>query len=216
MIQQRKSSVPPASLSQRKSYRGDDVCRQLAEDHDGKCYLCEYPVHHLYEVEHLQSRNHYPELTYDWQNLFLVCGACNKKKSDNFDQLPNPLTTPIETHLRIIPDLGDMGNSVQVSLLSAVPGGEQAVELISRIHNGNNPKQGRRAKEERFHKFYMQEITRFSIALIGYRKTATPQARQAVVDMLSLQSSFLGTKYTLLRESGMLNDFAEETRWNRQ
>ena len=216
MIQQRKNSISPESLSRAKSYRGDDVCNMLVADHDGKCYLCECAVHHLYEVEHLQSRYNHPELSFEWKNLFLACGACNKKKGDDFDDLPDPLSTPLEKHLRIIPDLDDMGNSVQVSLLDSIPGGNRAVELISRIHNGNNPQKGRAYREESFHRIYMKEITLFIKALIDYRRTASDASRQTVVEMLSLQSTFLGTKYSLLRESGMLNDFEEETRWNRQ
>lgn len=216
MIQQRKSSVAPESLSRGKSYRDGDVCRLLAADQDHKCYLCECAFQHQFEVDHLKSRNRYPELTYDWQNLFLVCGPCNRKKGDAFDTLPDPLTTPLEKHLHIIPDLENMGSSVQVRLLDSIPGGEQAVELISRIHNGSDPKKGRTYREECFHDLYMREMTRFIKALIDHRKNATAASRHAVVEMLSQNSTFLGSKFSVLRECGMLNDFAEETRWNRQ
>lgn len=215
MIQQKKSVVPPASLARGVKYNEDDVCQQLYEDHHGKCYLCEQPVGNLYEVEHLRSRKFHPERTHDWNNLFLACTACNRKKGSRFDNLPDPLSTPLEEYIRIIPNLEDMGSSVQVSLISDIPGGEQAVQLLSRIHNGSDPRIGRSHREEVFYNRYIKEITRFNVALMEYRRCASALSRQNVVDMLSLQNSFLGTKYSILRECGLLTDFAEEIRWNK-
>lgn len=35
-------------------------------------------------MEHLRPKSEYPELTYTWSNLFLVCRNCNGIKSDRF------------------------------------------------------------------------------------------------------------------------------------
>ncbi len=215
MIQQRKSKKCPPSLMRRKSYKGDDVCEQLFSDHDGKCYLCEARVGCYYEIDHLQSRKHFPERTYDWQNLFLACGSCNNKKKDNFDDLPDPLSTPLEEIIRITPDPATLCERVQVRLLKDIPSGKQLVRLLARVYNGTNPSM-RKYREKLFYEGFKCVVASFTEKLLAYRKSPSPDTRRRVVDMLRVDQPFLGAKYSILYESNMLNDFADETRWNRK
>jgi uncharacterized protein (TIGR02646 family) len=61
----------------------------LAACHYGKCCYCETPLDANSEVEHWRPKSRYYWLAYSWDNLFLSCGFCNKKKGDAFP-LDNP------------------------------------------------------------------------------------------------------------------------------
>lgn len=84
MIKTTRTTDAPKSLQKQSKYDGKDVKEQLKHDFNRKCYLCETVVDKGYEVEHLRPKSEYPELTYTWDNLFLVCRNCNGIKSDRF------------------------------------------------------------------------------------------------------------------------------------
>lgn len=48
-----------------------------AEEYGVRCAYCEGPIHHSGHIEHFRrkNRNHFPQLTFVWENLFLVCGS---------------------------------------------------------------------------------------------------------------------------------------------
>ena len=52
--------------------------------HQGKCCYCETALDANSEVEHWRPKSHYYWLAYSWDNLFLSCGFCNKKKGNAF------------------------------------------------------------------------------------------------------------------------------------
>ena len=87
MIRVAKSSVIPCSLSTTKAYDGSDVLQQLEDDHHMKCYLCERSLCTDFQVEHHQSKEIYPELRQDWNNLFWTCAYCNGKKRHRNEKL---------------------------------------------------------------------------------------------------------------------------------
>jgi uncharacterized protein (TIGR02646 family) len=60
------------------------VAPELYDCHHGKCCYCEAPLDANYEVEHWRPKSGYYWLAYDWDNLLLVCGFCNKTKSNQF------------------------------------------------------------------------------------------------------------------------------------
>ena len=93
MIRVKKCSVAPASLSRTKRYDGEDVKKQLLEDHHEKCYICERRLVTDFEIEHFKSQDNHPELKQEWSNLFLVCSYCNGK---------NPYTNIISDSAKII------------------------------------------------------------------------------------------------------------------
>lgn len=48
-----------------------------AAEYGVRCAYCEGPIFHEGHIEHFRRKNskHYPELTFDWNNLFLACGS---------------------------------------------------------------------------------------------------------------------------------------------
>lgn len=55
--------------------------------HGGLCCYCEQRVGHVAHehIEHRQPKSLFPELTFDWENLHLVCPICNIAKGNEWD-----------------------------------------------------------------------------------------------------------------------------------
>lgn len=53
------------------------VTTDEAEEYGVRCAYCESAIHHEGHIEHFRRKNpaHFPELTFAWVNLFLVCGS---------------------------------------------------------------------------------------------------------------------------------------------
>lgn len=88
MVKVERSSNAPASLEieAKKAagkYDKPDVIAQLKEDFHDKCYICEIKGLQDPEVEHLlpHENGKYLDRKFDWNNLFLSCGHCNKVKN---------------------------------------------------------------------------------------------------------------------------------------
>jgi uncharacterized protein (TIGR02646 family) len=94
MIRVKKAISEPSALQ--TSYNHPDVCKQLLKDQHDKCYICEQHVVTGYQVDHLQSQHHYPDLRQEWSNLFIACSYCNGKKSDKYDTVLHPSNHNIE------------------------------------------------------------------------------------------------------------------------
>ncbi len=75
MIKIYKHSEVPISLSKRLAWTGEDVVRQLRADQNGKCYLCERIRITDFQVEHHKSRDKYPELKFEWSNLYFLTSS---------------------------------------------------------------------------------------------------------------------------------------------
>lgn len=99
MIRIKKTVCCPKSLLSKKKYDGEDVKKQILDDQNNKCYMCERILTTDFEIEHLRSKNNYPDLICDWNNLLISCKYCNDKKSDLFDEIPNPITNNIEEEI---------------------------------------------------------------------------------------------------------------------
>ncbi|KWR73193.1 hypothetical protein RN04_04915 [Arthrobacter sp. W1] len=72
-----------------------------AEEFGVRCAYCESFIHHDGHIEHFRRKNpnHFPELTFSWENLFLACGATthcghfkDAPRSEIYD--PNDLVKP--------------------------------------------------------------------------------------------------------------------------
>ena len=66
-----------------------------------RCAYCESSIHNAGHIEHFRRKNkkHFPELTFDWHNLFLACGSsahCGhyKDRKNAPDYNPNHLIKP--------------------------------------------------------------------------------------------------------------------------
>lgn len=213
MIRLYKHPYPPASLSGKTSWRGDDVISRLAADQHGKCYLCERFRDTDYHVEHLRNKERYPGLACEWSNLFWSCSYCNEKKHNLFDNLLNPADNDIED---IIYQAIDFPNSKAVfaPVTPPDPAVEDTVALLYRIFNGT--KNMRNFKEERFYSYAKSRITSFQKMALDWLRDEDPATERCIIRELDVKAEFLGFKYWIIRSNpGLLAAFGPHTLWNR-
>ncbi len=194
MIQIHKSlQAPPASLLLRHSYAGQDVQRQLLADQQDKCYLCERICITDYQVEHLRPCAKYPDLEFEWENLFLACSYCNQRKSSLYIDLPEPHRVPIAKLLKQKIDFTRKMLDVEPydqAALGSLP------SFLLRLFNGKRVL--REGKEERFFEYCLSRVLAFQELCMKYLLKPNDVTRQAVSLELSEKSEFLGLKYWLI------------------
>jgi uncharacterized protein (TIGR02646 family) len=209
MIRVKKSISAPSALQ--TSYNHQDVCKQLLKDQNDKCYICEQRVVTDYQVDHLQSKHHYPALKQEWSNLFIACSYCNGRKSDN-DNILNPSNHNIEEIIIHQNDFKEKkvlfsstDNSLEVN---------KTMELLSQLFNGKN-KAGRIFKEKRFYEEFLMKISLF-LKIVDEYISGNPAYKEAIDEELREESELLGFKYHIIKDNRTLNeDFGHLIVWNK-
>lgn len=210
MIRIRKSSSIPDNL-EKKGYKDDSVQATILADQDDKCYLCERKLTTDFQVEHLQSRENYPEKKNCWENLFVACSYCNQKKSSNFDDICNPTQTNVEC------EISQKVNFAENKILFKAPSGsrtlERTAELLSRLYNGTRSKL-RTTREERFYRAFIQQMNVFQQAVVRYMEHGDNETE--IIRMLDIKSENLGFKYSIIAETpALMEKFKDTIAWNR-
>ena len=213
MIRLHKNKTKPLSLETNKQYDGEDVKALLLLDHDSKCYLCERSLVTDFEIEHFQSATKNENLRFAWENLFLACGYCNKKKSDKFDDILNPLKIDVEN---VIEQRLDYSCKKAV-FKTSMEGQECArtIELLNLIFNGKS--HVRNLKEEKFFHYIMSVITHFLKIVDDYLNDPQEEKKDLLRSELSKGSELLGFKYWIVKDhSKLFEDFKDDIVWNKQ
>ena len=97
----------PASGTYKYRYREASIKQALKAETGDKCIYCESKIGHNTpgDVEHMIPSSASPQMHFQWNNLTIACGECNRRKNDYNDlQLPflNPYIDDVEsmvTHL---------------------------------------------------------------------------------------------------------------------
>lgn len=212
MIRVKKNHDVPSSLTTTSRYDGEDVRKQLLVDQNDKCYLCERKRDTDFEIEHHKSTHNFPDLVQDWNNLYMGCGYCNRKKSDSFDNTLVPKDCNIEDEIEHFIDFANK-KAVFLSKINDEQHNE-TTELLSRIYNGTNKL--RTTKEERFFEQTLGIMNRFTDLVIKYQESPTPETEKAVRDELSITKELLGFKYWIIKRDRTLSQvFAADIIWNK-
>ena len=212
MIRVKKSHNAPSSLNTTSRYDGEDVKQQLLADQNDKCYLCERKRDTDFEIEHHKSTHNFPNLEQDWNNLYMGCGYCNRKKSDSFDNTLVPKDCNIEDEIEHFIDFANK-KAVFLSIINDEQHNE-TTELLSRIYNGTNKL--RTTKEERFFEQTLGIMNRFTDLVMKYQESPTPETEKAVRDELSITKELLGFKYWIIKRDRTLSQvFAADIIWNK-
>jgi len=215
MIRVAKSAVVPPSLlvEGNADYNHQDVQKQLIEDHNGKCYVCERLCVTDYEIEHLQSAINNPGLKTSWDNLFFSCKYCNGKKLHYFDNILNPSHHNIEEIIQC----NHVASTKSVYFDSNESDNPQVVETIrflNRIFNGTGKM--RVIKEERFYEYFLGRMNNFQSALDKYLSVKTNESRSVVIEELGIGQEFLSFKYHILKQrQDLFKEFAQFMVWNK-
>lgn len=215
MIRVQKSENIPASLQKENctSYSGEDVKKQLYADHEGKCYLCETKVYQNFEIEHLRPKadNCFPELIFEWTNLFLVCPHCNGKKSNTFTQIKPPFTYNVEDS--ITQRINFNSQKAEFSTSCSEAGMLETIDLLQIIHNGN--RQLRNIKTQIVYEKLQSEILLFLKLICSY-KQGDVSSKSIIIDSLKLEKEFLAFKYWILKDYNFIEEFEPFICWNKE
>lgn len=212
MIRVRKNAVPPPALQQQ--YNHEDVCKQILQDQDDKCYLCEQTMITNYQVDHLQSRKVAVDLTKSWTNLFIACEYCNGRKSATWNDILNPADHNVEDIIEHANDF--LAKTVFFSSEDYSTPVAQTIELLTRLFNGQKMI-GRNFKEERFYQEYLRKINVFLSVINQYLSGAQDKYRTVIIEQLNNKSELLGFKYDIIRKNRILNqDFGAYVVWNKK
>lgn len=212
MIRVFKDSNVPSSLTTTKAYDGEDVKTQLLADQHDKCYLCERNRDTDFEIEHHKSEKHHPNLVQDWNNLYMGCGYCNKKKSDIFDNTLNPKDVNIEEEIEQRIDF--MNKTALFAPAVIDEQHNETVGLLNRLYNGT--KRVRNLKEERFIEQTIGGVNRFQNLIIEYKNDPKPEIEKAIREELSIEKEHLGFKYWIIKDDPvLLQVFANDIIWNK-
>lgn len=213
MIRVAKSEKVPESLSTTIRYDGEDVQVALNQDQLQKCYLCERKRVTDYEIEHLRSRDNYPEKEQEWTNLFLGCGYCNRRKSATYDDILDPANYNVE---EIIEQRMDCAAKKAIfSTAHKDLSSQKTVELLNRIHNGKNGL--RTTREEQFFEYVMAQMNQFNYLIMNFLLNPSEENARYVSEGLQSDKEFLGFKYwTIMTNDTLKLRFASEVVWNKR
>ncbi len=212
MIKVYKSTNIPSSLITTSAYDGEDVKQQLLADQHEKCYICERNRDTDFEIEHHKSQTNHRELIQDWENLFMGCGYCNRKKSNAFDNTLNPSECNIEDEIEQRIDF--VNKKVVFKSKSDDVQHYETVAMLDKIFNGT--KHVRNLKEEKFIEQVLSIINRFQNLVCTYLRNPNIETTKAVKEELAIDKEMLGFKYWIIRDTPALYKvFSGDIIWNK-
>lgn len=85
-------------------YRHPEIKQQIVRETHEKCAYCESKIRHTYpgDIEHIKPKSDFEDDIFEYENLTLACGECNRRKNDNYDEdigIMNPYEVEPEEHL---------------------------------------------------------------------------------------------------------------------
>lgn len=212
MIKVAKSNTAPESLTKTKAYDGEDVKRQLHSDQHSKCYICERILLTDFQVEHLHSKENFPDKIQDWNNLLLSCSYCNQKKMHHYDDILDPAKDNIECLVRQEIDFAN--RLAKFTALDNRPETVKTIDLLSKIHNGTS--KCRKVKEELFFKEILADINNFSKLILDFIIDPSVDNEAAIRNELQITKENLGFKYWVIKSNGQLSKaLANDIVWNK-
>lgn len=210
MIKVLKSEDVPTSLATTLQYNGEDVAKQLYMDQKRKCYLCERRCVTDYQVEHRRSQAHFPEDRLSWNNLLLGCSYCNAKKSSDYDNIVDPTHVNVE---EVISQRINYANKIAVFDTANNMSFHKTIELLRRIYNGTG--RIRTLREKSFFEYFIKEMNKFNKAVSNYLSDPSVDNVCIIRELLSIEQEFLGFKYWIIKDNGILEQFSDYCIWNK-
>jgi uncharacterized protein (TIGR02646 family) len=76
----------PSSETKKRKYKHPSIKEKLKEETSDKCIYCESKIGHITpgDIEHKKPISKFPDLTFEWENITIACGECNRRKNDYY------------------------------------------------------------------------------------------------------------------------------------
>lgn len=212
MIKVRKTNEPQELLQ--NGYNCEAVRQALIRDMDEKCYICERNRDTDFEVEHLQSRKRHPEFENEWQNLYVACGYCNKKKGNYHDNMLHPDHCEVEVVIDHRVNL--LSEKAVFSSIDESEEVKSAIRLLYKVFNGarryNKP---RRVIEQRFWDQFKKEYIDF-LSVVDRFLAGDRESENDIRELLDIKEEFLAFKYSvIINNPVLLQTFQNDIVWNK-
>jgi len=117
-----EKTYPKKDRKDKKKYdarcRMDDIKDALKTLYKSKCAYCEQNINDVYyEIEHYRPKAIYYWLAYSWDNLFISCDKCNRKKLDRFEIKGKRIKSVEPEDLKDIHRLARKYNSIEKPMM---------------------------------------------------------------------------------------------------
>lgn len=88
-MQKQKRTIDPRIKSKRWSTYAKIAKPLLLKMSNNHCSYCDlfFENRDNSEIDHLLPKKFFPQLEFDWTNLFAVCALCNKQKGNHYSKL---------------------------------------------------------------------------------------------------------------------------------
>ncbi|ASM32486.1 MULTISPECIES: hypothetical protein [Serratia] len=128
----------PASLSDKKTYDGDDVHSALQECFHEKCYLCETKKPLDINIEHFDP--HMGDITkkFSWTNLYLVCSRCNNIKLIKYKNLLDCCSISVWDRVKLTPGFSPKAKKFIITPQFPDDKTIETAQLLNDIYNNDN------------------------------------------------------------------------------
>ena len=149
---------------QHKNNSYDELVNDLSAMTQHHCSFCDaYPMGGLISntIEHFRPKSQFPLLAYQWENLFICCGNCQKKGAQ-FDEIllkPDEITYAFDDYFNIEWDTGKL-----IANRMATPENKDRANLTIELYqlNKNSKPESRLEELNKFLDSNHPEINQFS------------------------------------------------------
>ncbi len=142
----------PGSIDFGEKEKREEVVDTLSDMTKEHCSFCDaFPMGKMLEdtIEHFRPKAKFPELAYEWENLFLACRKCQKAKRDKFDEKllrPDKNSYSFDRYFDIETDTGKLKPNINASKED-----QERAELTIKLYGLND---SRRLARKMVSKYY--------------------------------------------------------------
>ncbi len=140
MINIKKNTVPDGEHYTDKKLK-KVTKKRLKEEFYNLCYVCEYHCNRGSEIDHFypKGEEYFPEKINDWDNLFLICGTCNKIRPKNIntktaEEVYNNCKDDVENLIEL--RYNAKNERIEIKSKENSVKAENTINLLERVYNG--------------------------------------------------------------------------------
>ncbi|MDR2193913.1 MAG: HNH endonuclease [Treponema sp.] len=214
MVKLHKSPLPVGvTIKSGLDYRKEPVFSIIKDDCNNKCYICEEKGTTSMHVEHRVSQSFDPSRKYDWNNLLLSCGHCNRVKGSRYNTILDCTRVDPEAYISLRIAIG-LYERVTVIKIGERDGVDETIRLLDTVYNGESTAILKyECKNLRAH--VLAEVQTFQQLLDGYfeeNDTALKEAFQRKIsESISRASNFASFKRGIIKNNDTLFALFKDT-----
>jgi hypothetical protein len=138
LVKIHKSPLPcGVEIKSELDYRKDPVFSLIKDDCHNKCYICEEKSNTSLQVNHRVSQSFDSSRKYEWSNLLLSCGHCNRVKGNHYNGILDCTQVDPEDYISLSLETGLYGKVV-IGKIKEDEGVDETICLLKKVYNGES------------------------------------------------------------------------------